>query len=241
MRRVVAAAALAVVLSPLAARATITPDASKVVKRYLEVTGGEKAFAAESTSYTHARIQAFGFEGSFSSWNARPSRRYSRTELGPFKLSEGVNGATAWRTDPTTGVVRALADHDLDQALASAWFEGERWAEAGEGGGSVSLAGKERDTLGTYTVLEVAPPDLAGGGRPVSARRLWFDDKTGLLAVIRSKDDQREVFTRLSDWRTSAGRKRSFVNDSGVLSMPANQVKAVADTLLANVAVEGLP
>jgi hypothetical protein len=223
------------------ARATITPDAAKVVHRYLEVTGGAASFAAESTSYTHARLYAFGFEGTFASWFARPSRRYARTELGPFKLSEGVNGATAWRTDPTTGVVRALADHDLDQALASAWFEGERWAEAGEGGGSVSLAGKERDSLGTYTVLEVAPPDLAGGGRPVSARRLWFDDQTGLLAVMRSKDDQREVFTRLSDWRTSAGRKRSFVNESGVLSMPANQVKAVADTLLANVAVEGLP
>src|SRR5262245_29505644 len=234
MRRVVAAAALAVVLSPLAARATITPDASKVVKRYLEVTGGEKAFAAESTSYTHARIQAFGFEGSFSSWNARPSRRYSRTELGPFKLSEGVNGTTAWRTDPTTGVVRPLADHDLDQALASAWFEGERWAEPGEGGGSVSISGHEKDSLGTYTVLEVKPPDLSGGGRPVYPHQLWFDDKSGLIAVMRSKDDQREVFTRLSDYRLTAGRQRAFVNESGVVDMPANQVKAVADTLLVN-------
>src|SRR5262245_36905372 len=184
MRRVVAAAALAVVLSPLAARATITPDASKVVKRYLEVTGGEKVFAAESTSYTHAKLHAFGFEGSISSWNARSSRRYSRTELGPFKLSEGVNGATAWRTDPTTGVVRPLADHDLDQALASAWFEGERWAEPGEGGGSVSVSGREKDSLGTYTVLAVTPPDLAGAGRAVTTRQLWFDDKTGLLSVM---------------------------------------------------------
>src|SRR5262245_55292999 len=239
MRRVVAAAALAVVLSPLAARATITPDASKVVKRYLEVTGGEKAFAAESTSYTHARIQAFGFEGSFSSWNARPSRRYSRTELGPFKLAEGVDGATAWRTDPTTGVIRPLADHDLDQALASAWFETERWAEPGQGGGSVTLAGHEKDSLGTYTVLEVKPPDLAGGGRPVNARRLGFDDATGLLTIMRSKDDQREVFTRLTDWRRAAGRLRAFGNASGVVSMPANTLRAVADTVLANVSVAG--
>ncbi|HXJ69912.1 MAG TPA: hypothetical protein VNM39_13465, partial [Verrucomicrobiae bacterium] len=130
--------ACAVPLVAEPARATITPDAAKVVHRYLEVTGGAASFAAESTSYTHAKLYAFGFEGTFASWFARPSRRYARTELGPFKLSEGVNGATAWRTDPTTGVVRALADHDLDQALASAWFEGERWAEAGEGGGSVS-------------------------------------------------------------------------------------------------------
>ena len=244
MRRLVAALALACAVASLAARparATITPEAAKVVRRYLEVTGGAAAFAAESTSYTHAKILAFGFEGSFASWNARPARRYSRTELGPFKLSEGVNGTTAWRTDPTTGVVRALADHDLDQALASSWFEGERWAEPGEGGGSVSVAGNEKDSLGAYTVLAVKPPDLAGGGRAVTTRQLWFDDRTGLLAVMRSKDDQRDVFTRLSDWRMAAGRQRAFVNESGVASMPANRVRAVADTLLANIGVEGLP
>ena len=244
MRRLVPALLIAVTALSLAhapASATITPDAAKVVRRYLEATGGAAAFAAESTSYTHAKLQAFGFEGSFASWSARPSRRYSRTELGPFKLSEGVNGTTAWRTDPTTGVVRPLADHDLDQALASAWFEGERWAESGEGGGSVALGGHESDSLGTYTVLEVKPPDLSGAGRTVYPRQLWFDDKTGLLAVMRSKDDQREVFTRLSDWRMVAGRKRAIVNESGVVSMPANRVKAVADTLLANVSVQGLP
>jgi hypothetical protein len=244
MRRLVATLALActaAVLAATPARATISPEAAKVVRRYLEATGGAAAFAAESTSYTHAKIFAFGFEGSFASWNARPSRRYSRTELGPFKLSEGVNGTTAWRTDPTTGVVRPLADHDLDQALASAWFEGERWSEPGEGGGSVSVAGNEKDSLGTYTVLAVTPPDLAGAGRTVTPRQLWFDDKTGLLSILRSKDDQREVFTRLSDWRLAAGRKRAFVNESGVAGMPANRVKAVADTLLANIGVDGLP
>jgi hypothetical protein len=242
MRRL--ALALACTALPLVAGpvdATITPDAARVVRRYLEATGGVASFAAESTSYTHAKLYAFGFEGTFASWYARPSRRYARTELGPFKLAEGVNGATAWRTDPTTGVVRPLADHDLDQALTSAWFEGERWAETGEGGGSVTLVGHEQDSLGTYTVLEVAPPDLAGGGRPIAVRRLWFDDKTGLLAVMRSKDDQREVSTRLSDWRLAAGRKRAFVNESGVVTMPANRVKAVADTLLANLEVAGLP
>jgi hypothetical protein len=244
MRRWVSALVLACAalsLGPRASRATITPDAAKVVRRYLEATGGVAAFAAESTSYTHAKLYAFGFEGSFSSWSARPARRYARTELGPFKLSEGVDGTTAWRTDPTTGVVRPLADHDLDQALEGAWFEGERWAEPGEGGGSVSVAGHEQDSLGTYTVLEVKPPDLAGAGRPVSSHRLWFDDKTGLLATMLSKDDQREVFTHLSDWRLAAGRKRAFINESGVSSMPANRVKAVADTLLANVSVAGLP
>jgi len=243
MRRATLAACLMLVSSlvPARARAAATPEAAVVIRRYLEASGGGAAFAAESTSYTHARLHAFGFEGVYWSWSARPARRYSRTELGPFKLGEGVDGATAWRTDPTTGMVRPLADHDLDQALSSTWFEGERWAEPGEGGGSIVLAGHERDSLGTYTVLEVMPPDLAGAGRPRHPRRLWFSDATGLLSRMDSKDDQREVVTWLTDWRRAGGRLRPFVNESAVTSMPANRVRAVADTLLANVSVDGLP
>jgi hypothetical protein len=91
MRRLIAALVLACAVPAFAppARATITPDAAKVVHRYLEVSGGEQAFAAESTSYTHAKLYAFGFEGSFSSWSARPARRYSRTELGPVQALRG--------------------------------------------------------------------------------------------------------------------------------------------------------
>src|SRR5262245_28663991 len=68
--------------APARVAASVTPEAAAVIRRYLEATGGAAAFAAESTSYTHAKISAFGFEGAFSSWSARPARRYSRTELG---------------------------------------------------------------------------------------------------------------------------------------------------------------
>src|SRR5262245_19638937 len=89
-----------------AGRASITPDAAALGKRHADSTGGRDAFAAESTTFTHAKIEAFGFSGNYWAWSARPDRRYARTELGPFKLAEGVEGGAAWRTDPTTGVVR---------------------------------------------------------------------------------------------------------------------------------------
>ena len=228
-------------LAPLRSNAAITPDAEAVVRRYLEATGGAAAFAAESTSYDHARIEAFGFTGSYSAWTARPSRRYARTELGPFKLSEGVQGTTAWRTDPTTGVVRPLADHDLDQALIGSWFEFERWAEPEQGGGRVALSRHDKDSLGTATVLEVTPPDVSGGARPPHARQLWFDDRTGLLVRMYSREDQREITTRLSDYRRAGGRLHPFVTETGIASMPANRLRAVSDTVLANVSVSGIP
>src|SRR5262245_7297817 len=152
-----------------AARAGVDPKAEHIVRRYLEASGGAAAFAAESTSYAHAKLEAFGFTGTMATWSARPMRHYAVTELGPFKLREGVDGTTGWRTDPTTGVVRVLADHDLDQALTSTWFELERWAEPDGGGGTVTFAGTEKDSLGAYSVLEVMPPDLAKGGRPQRA------------------------------------------------------------------------
>ncbi len=226
---------------PAPARAEATAEAAAVLRRYLEATGGVAAFAAESTSYAHARVDAFGFTGSFSAWTARPLRRYSVTELGPFKLREGVDGATAWRTDPTTGVVRAVADHDLDQALVGAWFELERWAEPDQGGGVVKGPTPARDSLDRYQVLEVMPPDLAGGGRQLQPRRLWFSETTGLLARIDGRNDQREVTTTLHDWRPGGLRKRSYVNETGVADMPANRIRATFDTLLSNVSVAGLP
>ncbi len=231
-------AALCAFASP--SRAGVAPEAEPVLRRYLEATGGAAAFAAESTSYAHARIEAFGFTGSFASWTARPMRRYALTELGPFKLREGVDGVTAWRTDPTTGVVRALADHDLDQALVGAWFELERWAEPSGGGGTVKHVGPQKDSLGSYSVLEVMPPDLALGGRVLRSRRLWFHDGTGLLTRMDGRDDQREITTMLSDWRAGGLRKRSYVNETGVADMPANQLRATFDTLLSNVSVAGL-
>jgi PDZ domain-containing protein/aspartyl protease len=249
MRRCLLPLAVLSVIAGLAARARAeaAPDAVAVIQRYLEVTGGAAAFAAESTAYSHARIQAFGFEGAYSAWSAKPgnptvgsARRYAVTELGPFKLREGVEGITAWRTDPTTGVLRALADHDLDQALVGTWFELERWAEPGQGGGTVKLVASERDSLDRYDVLEVMPPDLANGGRLLRSRRLWFSRTSGLLMRMDGRDDQREVTTRLTDWRRAGGRLRSFVNETGLVGMPANQLRATIDTVLTNVPVTGL-
>ncbi len=243
MRRVLTAVVLSLSL-PFAVRsahATITPEAERVIQRYLESTGGAAAFAAETTSYVHARVEAFGFTGTFASWAARPARRYTRTELGPFKLAEGVDGTVAWRTDPTTGVVRPLADHDLDDALASTWFELERWAEPGQGGGSVSVARQDTDSFGVVTVLDVKPPDLAGGGRAVRARQLWFSEVTGYLVRMDAKDDQREVSTLFQDQRRSLGRVRAYVSDTGIASMPANRARSTSDTVLVNLSVAGQP
>lgn len=239
VRRAAAATALLVVgqcdLVSMA-QAAITPPAAAVVARYLEATGGMAAFSSERTLYTRARVKGFGFDGQFESWSARPDRHHSRTTLGPFTLAEGSDGASAWRTDPTTSKVVKLSDNDLLESRTSTWFELERWAESDQGGGSVEYAGKERDSLRAYTVLRVTAP--FGGLKP---RRLWFDDRTGLLARVVSPRDAQNVITELSDWRIVSGRSRALVSVTHVVEMPMNRLTATTDSIAVNPSVEGLP
>lgn len=231
-RAAVLAAAFAVACTIASVvHAGISPEAATVVARYVEATGGAAALAAEHTTYTHAKVSGFGFAGWIETWSARPERHYSRTELGPFKLAEGSDGTTFWRTDPTTGRIVKLADRDELEAKVSAWFEGERWTEPDQGGGSVSVAGRERDSLGTYTVLAVTAP----GAAELKPRRLWFADASGLMVRMEAANDQAWVRTTFSDFRRAAGRLRPFVTVTGISSMPANVMRAETDSVAVNV------
>ena len=161
---------------------------------------------------------------------------FATTELGPFKFSEGLDGSTVWRTDPTTGRVTRLTDRDSLDSVASTWFAVERWAEPDQGGGSVTVASHERDSLGTYTVLAVSLPQ-AGDVKP---RRLWFSDATGLLVREESAKDQAWVTTTSSDWRMVAGRRRPFTSTIGISSMPANRMQSTMQSYEVNVDVSGV-
>ncbi|HTR96469.1 MAG TPA: aspartyl protease family protein [Candidatus Acidoferrales bacterium] len=228
---------LACVAATRVACADVSPDAARVIARYLEATGGTAAAAAEHSTYTHARVEGFGFSGTTETWNVGPDRQYSRTELGPFKLEEGTDGAVSWRTDPTTGRVTRLADRDSVEARVGVWFELERWADPDAGGGHLELAGHERDSLGAYTVLAVSAPD-EGDLKP---RRLWFSDATGLLAREEAQHDQSQIVTTYSDWRLAAGRQRPFVTATVTPMMPANQLRTLADSFAVNVDVSHVP
>jgi hypothetical protein len=218
------------------ARPSATPDAAKVIERYVAATGGAAAFASEHTLHSVGTLEGLGFAGKIETWSARPDRQYTHTELGPFKFSEGSDGRLAWRTDPTTGRVVRLTDRDSLESMVSTWFDFERWAEPGEGGGRVEVVGHERDSLGTYTVLGVSAP-AQGDLKP---RRLWFADATGLLAREEAARDNAWVVTTAEDYRLAAGRLRPFVSQAGISTMPANRVRTVVDSFTVNADVAGV-
>ncbi len=215
--------ALAALAAAAPARATITPDAKAVLDRYLQASGGRAAWEKTRAMYTKASLSAFGLKGTVETWRRAPDAHASAVAIGPLAIKDWGMGGKAWRTDPS-GTLLALDGKDLEDAQTSAWFENDRWLEPDQGGGSITLAGEVKDSLGTRAVLEVTPP----AGKP---RRLEFDRKTGMLVRTVSKSDQRTVTTTESDFRPVAGWMTAFKSVQGVEGAPANTATVQAESV----------
>lgn len=226
VRSIPASVVLATVLGltiPLRAAGAITPEARAVVDRYLEATGGVKAFTAERGVHSKASLKAFGLSGWTESWTARPDKSAGITSIGPFTLREGCDGPIAWRVDQN-GKLLLLDGKDLESAQASAYFENEMWLTSDQGGGSVDRVGAEKDSAGSYVVLEVRPP--VG-----NSRRLWFASATGLIERVMLKEDAQTVVSRTLEYRVFAGRRRPYRTVVSVVGMPANEVRTTLDSV----------
>jgi hypothetical protein len=212
--------------APTASHATITPEAAKVVERYVAAIGGRAALAAERSMHEKSTIIAFGFKGTIEGWTERPDKSASQTALGPFTLQDGFDGTTAWRIDQN-GKFQQRDGKDLEDEKASAWFENLGWLEPDQSGGSVTMLSSERDSSGAWTVLEIRPPV----GR---ARALWFNTKTGLIDRSVTKTDQQTITTRLSDYHLDAGLVRAHRYEASVAGMPANTLISIVDSVWVN-------
>jgi hypothetical protein len=220
---ILAAGAAASALPIAPARAEITPEARRVVERYLEATGGRAAFEAVRTVRMRATVRAFGLAGTTTAYLVRPDRRASDTRLGPFHIPEGYDGEKGWRVDPG-GQVIVLDGKDLEDARGAAWFDHQRWLLPDQGGGRVVVAGHEEDSSGAYTVVEVTPP----AGRP---RSFWFHDGTGLIHREVTQRDQMTVIIEPSDYRDAGGRRVPFRSRQRIVDMPANDLTMVVDSI----------
>ena len=223
-------ALLAALVPVPALRAAITPEAANVVNRYVAAVGGRAAVEAERTVHSKSTVAAFGFTGTLETWTQRPDRIASHTVLGPLTLEDGFDGTTAWRIDQN-GKLSIRDGKDLEDEKGNAWFENGLWLMSDQGGGSVTVQGKETDSTGTYTVLEVKGPV----GR---TRAIWFSTLTGLVDRVVVKADQLTVTTRLSDYRVSEGLLRSHRQEASVAGMPLNNLTATLDSVWVNDAID---
>jgi hypothetical protein len=204
--------------------------AQRVLDRYVEVTGGRAAWEAERNVHTGSHLVAFGLTGTSEGWTERPNRTASETHLGPFTLLEGYDGDVGWRTDPS-GTLQKLDGHDLERTRDGAWFDNENFLRADHGGGAAVWVASEKDSAGTFDVLEITPPSG-------TSRRYAFDVATGLLARVTAREDQQTALSTLSDYRRVGARLVPFVTHTGIVSMPANSITLTIDSVETNVNIQ---
>jgi hypothetical protein len=212
------------------ARAEITPDAKRIVDRYVQVCGGRQAFDSMRTLRVDAHIWSLGLAGTSTTWLSRPDQRAVLTQLGPFTIPESYDGKRGFRGDPS-GKLLVLDGVDLMRARASAWFENLMWLTPGEGGGKIRVVGTERGAEGPWTIVEVSP--FLG-----AERRYWFNDATGLIDRESMKQDQQVVTATLSDYREASGRKVAFRSVVSIKGLPANTLTIEVDSVVANTAID---
>src|SRR5207249_8779994 len=98
----------------------------------------------------------------------------TRIDLGVFRSSDGSDGRSRWRKEPSGGV------HSLDGTFAKsatkteAWLAQRGWLSRNADGAAIGPPASRDEDGRSYVVVEATPP----GGQPVE---LWLDAKTGLL------------------------------------------------------------
>jgi hypothetical protein len=213
-------------LSAAPVRATLARDAKPVVERYVQALGGRAELDKVQSFYERGSIQAFGLKGTAEVWSQRPDRTASVFSIGPITIRDGWDGSVAWRTDPS-GKLVIRDGKDLEEARSDAYFANDRWLDADQGGGAVVSAGTEKDSTGSYAVLEVTPPT----GR---SRKLYFDAATGLLARSSSRRDQNTVISTISDYRRVGAIQHSFRQALHIVELPQNDATIAIDSVVAN-------
>src|SRR5258706_278898 len=163
-----------------AAAATTDPLAAAhaVVERYVAVTGGRVALAADTLLHARGRIADAGMNGTFEEWRRGADHVLRNEHLGLLRTRMGYDGAHGWTTDFTSRKVGPLEGKDLEALRAEAWFASEQWARDRTLrltlGPSSFLSGR------TLQAIEVTPP--------VGPRKtLWFDQQTCLLVRITQR------------------------------------------------------
>lgn len=205
-KAVLASALLALALLPQEvahASAPYDPAAAvrAIVRRYVEATGGDSAFAADSVLHVKAKLLTQGMRGTWEYWRRGADELLEIENAGQLRSREGLDHDVAWRTDLSSRRVTPVEGKDLEAMRSRAWFLSEAWAREDVGGGKLE-PGPAAFVAGRSMVSVVATPPVG------PAATLWFDPQTGLLSRITHRRDQYSWNENFTDWKSLAGRKR---------------------------------
>jgi len=183
------------------------PTAEQILDRFVEVTGGQKAYDAieNRKSVSSLSIPAQGMTFTITMWSARPNQVYSLIENAMIgKIEKGVSGDVVWEKSIMTGpIIKEGAERE--NTLRSSAFE--RYVYWRDSFAKVELEGEE--TVGGIDCwIVVLTPEA---GEPL---KMFYEKESGLLARVDTVTDTEmgkvPVEAYLSDYREAGGIKAAY-------------------------------
>jgi predicted aspartyl protease len=208
MRRLLAAMLAATLAS---AHADDTPPTATALLGQARAAAGGDAWSRLPALRAEGRIVSSGLAGTWREIDdLRVGRFVQQADVGAWSASEGFDGRTRWRQDPSGGVHALDAPFSRTMRVTDAWLARRAWLrpaadDAAADFGEVA-ARVEQDRR--YDVLTATPRD----GQPVE---LWFDARTHLLARSVRRMPISTRVTRYDDYRAAAGVLLPFRIESG--------------------------
>src|SRR5690242_16788153 len=102
-----------VVFAAVPAQAAV-PTARAFIQRYVDASGGQAALDADTVLHVTGRVTDAGMKGSFEAWIQAPGRALRVERMGTLRTRQGIDGASAWRTDYTNKRVNPVEGKDLE-------------------------------------------------------------------------------------------------------------------------------
>ena len=202
---IVAVAAFAVgVVGTASAQAPSTgalPTGESVVARFIEVTGGAKAYLASRTRVTHARmeIEGTGVIFAVTVYQARPDLTYSVADAeATGRIESGVLDGVAWEKSSRSGPI-VKAGQERDDAIRDAQFD--RLVKFRDMHKKVECVAIET-VEGKPAYKVVLTPNIG------SAVSVYFDRESGLLVktevVLHTSAGEYPMVSYPTDYRQTA-------------------------------------
>lgn len=178
------------------------PDASTILDRYVEVTGGRAAYEKHQTEVLTGVVEfpAQGLKGKLVRYSAPPDKEYSILDLEGIGLIEsGVNAGAAWEKSVLLGP-RVKSAEERDQAIREAHFNQPiEWRKLYQKAATAGLQTVDGDEC--YEVV-LTP----SAGKP---EHQFYSRKTGLLVrttmVAASQMGDIEVEVDFADYKSFGG------------------------------------
>ncbi len=203
---------LLAMMTPVLAQASenegIDPKAAAILDKYVEVTGGTKAYEKVDNRYIVGSLEmpAMGISFNLEMWMAKPDKYYQLGKSeGLGEIESGSDGEVFWESSMMTGP-RIYEGGELDQYELLMWFD--RYAYWREVYDSAAYVGE--DSVGGALCDKLMMTAWNG-----KKETFYFDKKSGLLvrleAVIETQMGNVPVDTYFEDYRRADGISMPFV------------------------------